>query len=108
MVLFRMKPEFLGLGLAVLAGPLAAIEAQRPPAQGPWLVVVPPWRAIEAVLAAADARPVGATVAPLGILADAEGADVPQRLHAAGAWIVLGADGLAWFCGDVRASPQSE
>jgi hypothetical protein len=87
------------------AAPAAALLAARPApgAAGPLLVVAPPWRDADALLAAAGGRPVGPAVAPLGRLAADAAPHRPRpfvaRLRAAGALLALDAGALARLCG---------
>ena len=90
------------LGTAVAAtlaaGPVLAALAAPPPADGPLLAVVAPWRDAAEVARAAGAAPVG-LAAPMALLVTGEGADLPARLRAAGAWAVLDGAALAALCG---------
>lgn len=90
---------FVALVLAALAGPSAALVAAPPRLDAPMLVILPPGSDAAALLAAAGARAVGPLVAPMALLATGEGADLPERLKAAGAWAVRDGAVLARICG---------
>ncbi|WP_339949950.1 hypothetical protein [uncultured Albimonas sp.] len=107
----RRAAGWLGLGalglLAGLGGPTAALLAARAgdpqagaPAGGdPVLAIVAPWTDVEAVVAQASGRGISPISAPLAALAVGEGPDFPERLKAAGAWLVLDGRLLAELCG---------
>ena len=90
---------FVALALAALAAPSAALVAAPPRADAPVLVILPPGADAAALLAAAGARPIGPLVAPMAVLAAGDGADLPARLRAAGAWAVRDGAVLARICG---------
>lgn len=89
----------MALLLAALAGPSAALVAAPPRADAPMLVILPPGADAAALLAAAGARAIGPLGAPMAVLATGEGADLPARLRAAGAWAVRDGAVLARLCG---------
>lgn len=95
-----MRLETLMILLAALSGPAAALSAARPVGDGPYLVVIPPWRAPEAVIRHAGGWPIGPTDAPLATLATGDGPDFLARLRSAGAWLVLDQAKMSWICGD--------
>jgi hypothetical protein len=87
------------LTLAALAGPVLAVTA-APPAPGrPVLVVVAPWSDGAAIVRAAGGRPVGPSVARLGLLATSDRRDFTVALRRAGALAVTDGATIATLCG---------
>lgn len=82
----------LGLGLTSQA-PAPGDEGQV------LLVLVPPWRAADAVIAAAGGVLLPQPPAPLAVLAAGPGPDFAGRLRAAGALFVLAAQAGDGPCG---------
>jgi hypothetical protein len=86
----------------VLAAAPAAMLAGAPPGDaGPWLVLAPPWRDADALVAAAGGREVAPARAPLGLLAAADAPGFPGRAAALGL-VVLNARAVADLCGAIR------
>ncbi|WP_375174156.1 hypothetical protein [Pseudooceanicola sp.] len=83
----------------VLAGPVLPLVSARGSAGDLLLVVVPPWRDAQDVIAAAGGRPVGPVRGILGHLAMSGGADFHARLGSAGAWLVLDGAAVSALCG---------
>lgn len=83
--------------LCLAAAPVAVLFAP-PGAEGPFLVVVPPWLGAAAVVQAAGGSVVGPTGAPLAVLAMAEAPDFHARASRAGA-VVRDGRALAAICG---------
>lgn len=88
------------LFLAIVAGgPLLAL-ASLPAAKGDLLLVVlPPWRDAESVLATAGGRPLGVSPTSFAQLAAAMRPDFAERALRAGAWAVLDGRRQISFCG---------
>lgn len=100
----RLLPAFL---LAALAGPAAAVMGAAATAPDPAtdlvLVVVPPWRDMDAVAAAAGTHAIGARQAPLAMLiGGASDPALSARLRQAGAWAVIGLGEIAEICGGTK------
>lgn len=95
------KSAFTGLLLSSLFIPPAlAIIAAPLPADGPRLVIYPPWEDGPALIQRAGGDPVGPYTAPMGLLAFApDGAEFDRRLRAAGAWAVIDGRPIAQACG---------
>ena len=82
--------------VSVPAGHLAA-SAQDPGA-GVYLVLAPPWRDAEALVAAAGGRTLGPEAAPIGRFAAADVPGFPTRARELGL-VVLDGRALANLCG---------
>lgn len=95
-----MRFELAVMLFAALVGPLAGLASEPSRAFGPWVVVVPPWRAAEQVVEAAQARLIGPVDAPMGVLVAAQNEGAPNRLKAAGAWLVIDATLALGLCGE--------
>ncbi|MBK5927500.1 hypothetical protein [Rhodobaculum claviforme] len=80
----------LGLGVAAQSGP---------PDGAGVLVVVPPWRAADGVVARAGGVMLPQPRAALSVVAAGPGPDFAARLRAAGAWAVLPAGAVSLLCG---------
>lgn len=87
------------LTIASLAGPVLAVTAAPPTPERPVLVLVAPWQDGLAIVRAAGGRPVGPTIARLGLLATSERLDFPGALRRAGALAVADGDAIATLCG---------
>lgn len=98
-----MRFELVVLFFAAVVGPLAGLASTPSRALGPWVVVVPPWRAAAEVVEAAKARLIGPVDAPLGVLVAAQAEGAPERLRAAGAWLVIDATLALGICGEEEA-----
>lgn len=98
-----MRLEYLVLAATLVAGPVVALLGAPPQGNGPWVMVAPPWRDPEALAERAQTRLIGPVQAPFGFLVAASGpaggAFAVERLHRAGAWLVLDANAWAQFCG---------
>lgn len=88
----------MGLGLA-LTGPLLPLLALPGGSGGLLLVVTPPWRDSLGVIDAAGGRPIGPVPARIGRLATSDRAGFPERLRAAGAWVILDGYAISTLCG---------
>lgn len=84
--------------LAIGPASLLARPAEQG-AEGPVIVVVPPWRDAETVIAAAQGRIIGPVRAPFAVFAAFETEIDPQTARHAGAWAVLDGAALAELCG---------
>lgn len=98
-----MRFELVVLLFAAFVGPLAGLASTPSRELGPWVVVVPPWLASAQVVEAAKARLIGPVDAPLGVLVAAEQVGAPDRLRAAGAWLVIDATLALGICGEEEA-----
>ena len=83
--------------LCLAAAPMAVLSAP-PGAEGPFLVVAPPWLEAAAIVEAAGGSVVGPAGAPLAVLAMAEVPGFQARASRAGA-IVRDGRVLAAICG---------
>lgn len=68
-------------------------------AGAPFIVVVPPWRDAESIIAAANGRIVAPQKAPFAVLAYSESPTFSSRVVSAGAWSVINSAALAQICG---------
>jgi hypothetical protein len=106
-----------GMVLAAgLVAPIATLVAAQPQAGAPLLVIIPPWRDADGVLADARMRPASPVRAPFAVLATPLAPDVAppgspadpddgralkrSALRASGAWAVLGAGSLSFLCSE--------
>lgn len=90
----------LFIALSALAGPLLAVAGTAPSAGGVVLVVGPAGSAArDAIVRLAGGTPVGPAQAPLAGFATSDASGFVDRLHDAGAWLVLDGDRLARICG---------
>ncbi|MGI3169722.1 hypothetical protein ACRARG_11240 [Pseudooceanicola sp. C21-150M6] len=85
--------------LTLLTGPMLGLATMPAATDGLLLVIVPPWKDAEQLIAAAGAYPVGAETAPFGTFATGPDADLADRLKTAGAWAVFSGSRLAALCG---------
>lgn len=88
----------LGLSMA-LVGPFLSLLTLPAGADGMLLVVTPPWRDALAVIGDAGGRPIGPEASVLGQFATSDTPDFPDRLRAAGAWVVLDGEAISALCG---------
>lgn len=95
------KVVFMGLVVSTLCvPPVLAVVAAPLPAEGPRLVLYPPWVDGVDIVKRAGGDPVGPSQAPMGVLAFAPDSDAfDQRLRSAGAWAVLDGAAIAALCG---------
>ncbi|MGP6086797.1 hypothetical protein [Antarctobacter jejuensis] len=95
------KAVFIGLlASSLCAPPVLAVLSTPLPQDGPRLVLHPPWVDGVRLVQLAGGRPIGPNRAPIGVLAFAsDNVDFDHRLHAAGAWTVLGGKSVAALCG---------
>ncbi|QDC09013.1 hypothetical protein FHY55_07035 [Oceanicola sp. D3] len=82
--------------------PVAAILA-APVADGPVLIVLPPWADAEAVLAASGGRLIGPTRAPFAMLAAYPSPTAARSAPGHGAWAVFNGGAIALLCGASNA-----
>ena len=87
------------LTVVPLAGPVLAVTAAPHRPGGPVVVIIAPWQDGPAIVRAAGGRPVGPTVAHLGLLATSETLDFPRALRRAGAIAVAEGETIANLCG---------
>ena len=91
----------LMIALVLLSGPLLALASLPPPSSGLALFVLPPWQDRQVFLDAVGARPVGMEQAPLAVLAELSGDDLPTRARANGAWLITDGLAIARLCGAI-------
>jgi len=94
-----MRLEFLVMAVSIIVGPAAAVLGAPASGPGPWVIVVPPWEDVSALVERAQASLIGPAQAPFGHLVAASDPQAPQRLADAGAWAVLDATTIAQLCG---------
>ena len=90
----------LMVAAAGLVAPIAALATAQPRQGEPLLVILPPWRDADQVLARAGARPVAPVRAPFAVLAVTDTDIGLQDLRSAGAWAVLHAGALSFLCSE--------
>jgi hypothetical protein len=100
----RIPVLLIAVALAAsLTGPVAVATVRAvAPSSGVYLVITPPWRDAEAVIAAANGREVGVERPAVGRVVQGRDAEFVDRLWKAGAWLVLDDPRLLALCG-VRA-----
>jgi hypothetical protein len=100
----RIPVLLIAVALAAsLTGPVAVATVRAvAPSSGVYLVITPPWRDAEAVIAAANGREVGVERPAVGRVVQGRDAEFVDRLWKAGAWLVLDDARLLALCG-VRA-----
>ncbi|WP_339108886.1 hypothetical protein [Thioclava sp. GXIMD4216] len=94
-----MKLEALILFFSLLVAPIAHLTGARPDHAGLTLMVVPPWEDAVQVADVAQARLIGPTRAPFGLLIEIDDLAQLDRLERAGAWFLLDARKVEWICG---------
>ncbi|AOZ69967.1 hypothetical protein LPB142_12065 [Rhodobacter xanthinilyticus] len=94
-----MRIELSVLLFSALVGPLAALHAPDARSEGPWIVIVPPWRDPGTVISRAGAREIGPSSAPWGHLVAAPSPAAREALIETGGWLVMNADFALGLCG---------
>jgi len=85
--------------LLVLAGPLAAVAAAPGDDTDLFVVVLPPWQAVQPVSDALSGHQVGPERAYLGVLVQTRHPEKIAAGYDAGAWWIFPAGPLAVICG---------
>lgn len=83
----------------IAASPLLALFSAAPDADGPVLVIAPPWVDLTKVVEAAGGNIIGLRAAPMGVLAVSADDSFQQGLKSQGVWAVLDGQTLAFICG---------
>lgn len=84
---------------SVLLAPVF-ILSQNTNSGGPRLVIIPPWKSSDAIIARSGGAIVGPYVAPFAVLASFKNSESEEHALNLGAWAIIDGSNILAICGD--------